>query len=357
MSLVAAVAVAGLTSSVSAQDLSEAIKGVDVSGNFRYRVQEDNTKNGAHKNATDVEIEVGVKAPITDTVTAVFKIDNANNDTDTMGKADVEIEDYYFSYQENGLTVNFGQQNLPGRITDATQGDGVVVTKNIEGFTIGAAAFITNSFGSEEAAATDYAEKADDVYSVFASGKVGPLSLAAQFADVADTATTLNATIGAKVGMVNLFAEHTKTNWDDAETAGLDDASLLKLQASAKIDALSIKGTFLKTGDDNSATNSSSLDSGSEAKSEYLLWLFNTTSKADLNAYTVDATYSLNDKVSFRAGFADGEYTTANTEITEKLGQINYKVAKNLNTYFRLSELEDGTTDKTMGRIEVKYTF
>ena len=37
MSLIAAVAVTGLTSTVSAQPLEDAIKGVDFSGNLRYR--------------------------------------------------------------------------------------------------------------------------------------------------------------------------------------------------------------------------------------------------------------------------------------------------------------------------------
>jgi len=141
LSLVTAVAVAGLTN-VNAASLEEAIKGVDVSGQFRFRAQE---KSAAGTDGTDVEIEVGVKVPVTENVTAVFKIDNANDDTESVTKGDVTIEDYYFSYNQGALTVNAGQQNIPGRMTDGAQGDGLVALYNLGNFTVGAAAFMTNN--------------------------------------------------------------------------------------------------------------------------------------------------------------------------------------------------------------------
>ena len=86
LSLVAAVAVAGLTN-VNAASLEEAIKGVDISGQFRYRFQEKKVENEVspvnnNETGSDVEIEVTAKVPVTENVTAVIKIDNANNDDD-----------------------------------------------------------------------------------------------------------------------------------------------------------------------------------------------------------------------------------------------------------------------------------
>jgi len=44
--------------------------------------------------------------------------------------------------------------------------------------------------------------------------------------------------------------------------------------------------------------------------------------------------------------------------MNEILGQVSYKMSKNLNTYFRYSELDMNTAnDATRGRIEVKYSF
>ena len=79
LSLVAAVAVSGLTT-VNAASLEEAIKNVDVSGQFHYRLQ-DKDSAGSTIN-TDNDIEIGVKVPVTDNITAVFKIDNAPNNTE-----------------------------------------------------------------------------------------------------------------------------------------------------------------------------------------------------------------------------------------------------------------------------------
>merc|ERR1711879_136016 len=104
MSLVAAVAVAGL-SNVNAASLEEAIKGVDVSGQFRFRFNEHNTDSNTAANTaetdSDVEIEITAKVPVNDNVTAVFKIDNYGNETDgaaAAGAKNVTIEDYYFQY-------------------------------------------------------------------------------------------------------------------------------------------------------------------------------------------------------------------------------------------------------------------
>jgi hypothetical protein len=353
MSLVAAVAVAGLTSSVSAQDLSEAIKGVDVSGNFRYRAEDINTDTtSANSNKTDVEIEVGIKAPVTDTITAVFKIDNANDDAASVTKGAVNIEDYYFSYANNGLTVNFGQQNVPGRLTDASQGDGVVISKSVKGFNFGAGTFITNNANATESA---------DLSTVFASGKAGPVSLSAQYIDLADIADSYTVKADVTVDMVTAGVEYSETD----EEGNSDENDTLKLYVSAKMDALSGKLTLASTGDDGSGSihAQKTYAAAVEAGAEFLLWQIGSATKADLDLVAIDLGYAINSQLSLRAAYADGDYlaSSVRTDITETLGQVNYKFAKNLNSYFRISQLEteDATTntDKTRGRIEVKYTF
>ena len=345
LSLVAAVAVAGLTSTVSAADLSEAIKGVNVSGQFRFRAEDSSIDTGAlpnvNSNKTDVEVEVGLKVPVTDTVTAVFKIDNANDDTDAVGKANVQIEDYYFSYANAGTTVNFGQQNIPGRLTDAAQGDAIVAMHNFGAFTLGAGAFMTNSVTS-----------GDDIHTVFASGKAGPVSLSAQYADLPDVMDAYNLKADAKVGPVMVGVEYTEK---DEDAVANDDSDTLKVYASGKFDALSAKVIYVSTGD----TGSGSIDEGAETASEYLLWQLQSEDYNDLAVFGVDATYAINSKLSLRAAYTGGDYKngTVTTDISETLGQINYKVAKNLNTYFRLSQLENDISgaevETTFGRIEV----
>jgi hypothetical protein len=357
LSLVAAVAVAGLTN-VNAASLEEAIKGVDVSGQFRFRAQDksNSTMNGTQyqkanattgvmedvtgENNTDVEIEVGVKVPVTETVTAVFKIDNANDDRDSVTKADVEIEDYYFSYNNNGLTVNAGQQNIPGRITDGAQGDGVVALTTLGSVTVGAAAFITNSL-------TD----SNNVYSALAMGTFGPVSLGAQYADVIDYGTTYNVTADASIAMVKVGAEYTESERDANSS---DDYSTTKAYISGNVGIVSAKLSYAKTGDQGSGSVAQELEAASEA----LLWNVGTSARADYDAFTIDASVAVTPAISLRAAYSAGEQGTGtNTDVKETLGQISYKVAKNLNTYVRYADVEDQGVEYTRGRIEATYSF
>ena len=203
LSLVAAVAVAGLTN-VNAASLEESIKGVDISGQFRFRAQEKTTTG----DNSDVEIEIGVKVPVTDTVSAVFKIDMAPNkdDSDTT-KDGIDIEDYYFAYNEGNVTVQAGQQDIPGRMTDGHQGDGIVALYNMGQATVGAAAFMNHDIDGVTG---------DRALSAIAMGNFGPVSLLAQFTDVEDVLQAYNLKADASIEMVKLGVEYTALELDSA---------------------------------------------------------------------------------------------------------------------------------------------
>ena len=374
LSLVAAVAVAGLTN-VNAASLEEAIKGVDVSGQFRFRAQDikSDSATDTNVNGTDVEIEVGVKVPVTENVTAVFKIDNANDDSENVTKAGVNIEDYYFSYNSGALTVNAGQQNIPGRLTDGAQGDGVVALYNLGNFTVGAASFITNSIGAANSAVS-YAAAAgntttttaavegvrdNDVNSIIAMGTVGPVSLLAQYVDLKDTANSYNLKADVKAGPVMVGAEYSETDMD----ANNDELTTLKAYVSGKMDIVSAKLTYAATGNNGSGSLHTAGDSSyantAEVPAEFLLWQVGSAQKDDLNLWAADVSVAVTPAITLRAAYADGEYKvgTVDTDITETLGQISYKVSKNLSTYVRYSVKEDGAVDTNRGRVEARYSF
>jgi hypothetical protein len=370
MSLVAAVAVAGLNSTASATDLSEAIKGVDISGQFRLRYEDSATEtsgvaNSTNSNKSDVEVEITAKVPVNDNVTAVFKIDNANDDTQAVGKGAVNIEDYYFSYVNGAATVNFGQQNIPGRLTDASQGDGVVALYNAGAFTVGAAGFITQSASDTSAGAGSY--DGNDLYSVLAMGSVGPVALSAQYADVVDLGDSYNITADATVGPVKVGVEYSETDLD----GNSNEYETFKAYVSGSFGPLSAKLSYGKTGDQGSgsyhAVASGNYAASAETPAEFLLWQTGSATKAKFDVVALDASYAVSDKLSVRAAYANGEYYDATeavmTDISEVLGQVSYKMSSNLNAYFRISQYEKDfkdtspDTDKTRGRIEVAYTF
>lgn len=342
LSLVAAVAVAGLTN-VNAASLEEAIKGVDVSGHFNYRYQ-DKDSSGAEVN-TDNSLEVTVKAPVTDKVTAVIKIDNAPNNTQNAGKADLEIEDYYFSYVNEGTTVNVGQQNVPSRQLDGKQGDGFVAMQKVGGITLGAAFFgQTNVIANTK----------KDISTIIASGSVGPAAYTAQYLNIADHGNAYNALVSAKLGQVSLSASYGSVDLD----ADSNDYSTLKLVASTKIGVASIKAMYVETGDNGSG----SIDADSDAAVELITYQYGTGGKSNAAVYAGSVTVPVMDKVTFTAfGLAGDNGTTATVttqqDVTEVFGQLTYKPSNNLTTYVRVGnvELDNSSTDRA--RIDLKYTF
>jgi len=372
LSLVAAVAVAGLTN-VNAASLEEAIKGVDISGQFRYRFQEKKVEGEFASNpalatdtnnetGSDVEIEVTAKVPVTENVTAVIKIDNANNDDDdSITKGSVDIEDYYFSYNAGALTVNAGQQNIPGRMTDGHQGDGIVALYNLGSATIGAAAFANHDV-DVSAVALDGSQS---LLSVIAMGNVGPVSLLGQYATVDDTVDSFNLKADANFNMVKVGAEYTESELDAATgvaSALRDDRSTLKAYVAGNVGIVSAKLTYAATGDNGSGSIDNQTTTETETPAEYLLWNLGTATNADMDLYAIDASVKVTPKLSLRAAYAEGEIGSgAGKDVYEVLGQISYKVSKNLNTYVRYAEFDtdagSNSADGQRGRVEVKYSF
>ena len=332
LSLVAAMAVAGLTN-VNAASLEEAIKGVSVSGQFQFRAEEKNTTD----TYTDVEIEIGVKVPVTENVTAVFKIDNANDDVDgSVAKGVVSIEDYYFSYNNGDLTVNAGQLNTPTRMTYATQGDGIVALYNLGSVTLGASTFMNTNIEASGA----------QLNTVMAAGTAGPISLSAQYADVADFASAFNVKADTKAGPVSMSLEYTEKDLDANNT----ENSTLKASASAKVGIVSGSLAFAKTGKDGAGA----IQGANDAASEMALWQLGTATAGlnDTEFIKVNASVAITNSVSLSAGYMD-----ADTQ-KETIGSISYKMAKNLSGVVIYSEHDTGAADTVdRVRVQAKYSF
>ena len=84
MSLVAALAVAGLSQTASAGSLEEAIKGVSISGKMEveYDYSDSETSGTTADNTTnswDLDWDVTAKIPVNDNVTAVFGLEGDQN--------------------------------------------------------------------------------------------------------------------------------------------------------------------------------------------------------------------------------------------------------------------------------------
>ncbi len=349
MSLVAAVAVAGLTSSASAVDLEQAIKGVDISGQVRYRMEDNQGKlvGTTTTEDQDVNIDVMVKVPVNDNVNFIANLnmdnDDQGNNSALAGAGAAVLDEYYFQYINGPVTAHLGAQVIPGRQTDGLIGEGLVGLYNAGAFTIGGAAF----YNSEASAQT--------IYSVIAMGSIGPVSLLGQYTDAEDALDSYNLKADATFGPITTGVEYSETD----EDANNLDLSTLKAYVSGSIDIVSATLAYVGTGDDGSG----SIDHAVETSSEFLLWQMGsgnvltglTKGVADLDAWALDVSVAVTDSISIRAAYGDGE--AGNTDLTETLGQVSYKMSKNLNTYIRYSQFEAGNVENDRGRVEVKYTF
>ncbi len=354
MSLAAAIAVGGLTSSASAVDLEQAIKGVDISGQVRYRMEDNATAIGTDQEDQDVNIDIMVKVPVNDNVNFIA---NLNIDNDDQGDANVTLggssafglDQYYFQYINGPVTVHLGSQEIPGRMTDGLIGQGIVGLYNAGAFTIGAASFYNTEVTNNLVDAS--------VHSVIAMGSVGPVSLLAQYAVAEDVVAGYNLKADATFGPITTGLEYTAKELDDEHPSYSaltdDERSTFKAYVAGKMDIVSASLAYVQTGDNGSG----SLDEGVETASEFLLWQMGSAGVAELNAWALDVSVAVTDSVSVRAAYGDGEATAADVDVTETLGQVSYKMSKNLNTYIRYSQYELNGVENDRGRVEVKYTF
>jgi len=346
MSLAAAIAVGGLTSSASAVDLEQAIKGVDISGQVRYRIED----NSSMSEDQDVNIDVTVKVPVNDNVNFIA---NANMDNDSVGSTTggdtngassdaLILDEYYFQYINGPVTVHLGTQAIPGRLTDGQIAQGIVGLYNLGPATIGAAAFYNSDVTDQT------------IYSVIAMGSAGPVSYLAQYVNAEDLLDTYNVKADANIGPVGLGVEYSSTELD-AGGPTADERTTLKAYVSGSIDIVSAKLTYAATGDNGSGSVDNQLATNVETAAEFLLWQMGTAKTADMDLWALDASVKVTDSISLRAAYADGEIV--NTDVSEVLGQVSYQMSKNLNTYIRYSQYDNGTTENDRGRVEVKYTF
>jgi len=154
MSLVAAVAVAGLSSTVAAKPLADAIQGTSVSGLVRYRVNTSN-QDGTVSDSEQAKLVFGIKSKVNDKVTAALKWVGVLNQKDSVTAGAPALGVAKFTYANNGLTATAGLMELATPWTDAGDGaraNGILATKAVGKVTVAAACFRDSQQGTDKTA-------------------------------------------------------------------------------------------------------------------------------------------------------------------------------------------------------------
>ena len=192
LSLVAAVAVAGFSTSASAKAMEDAIKNVDLSGFVRYRYTQ---KDGQTGDTNQYKVVTFLKSKVNDSVTFKAKYLILGATKDATGDAIVgaggagknALVQANFIFNVGGATVVAGKQGLATPFADPTtqQGTGVVAVYPVNSALTLAGGLYLNSNAKAGENGADLG--ANNIAAVAALGKVEMVKYALWYAKVSET--------------------------------------------------------------------------------------------------------------------------------------------------------------------------
>ncbi|MDY3205109.1 MAG: major outer membrane protein [Arcobacter sp.] len=394
LSLVAAVAVAGLTSA-NAQPLEEAIKNVDVSGSvvYRYNDYRNDVTGAANPTSNNNNYKVGVNLsskvnedvkfnsrfivgqPSANGGAAGADGDNgfATLDSSVNGDqgVDVTLSHAYFGYTGiANTTVNVGKQGLTTPWTVALDSDsneqtgtGILALSTMGPVTLAGAYF--NQTNLDDSGDVNIGDGSEDIATVGAITTLGPVTADAWYLDAQDIFDTY--TIGAKgafdVSGIKLGAD---ARWVSLDLDGTNqpDNTMAKIVLTGDAGLVDAKVAYAMTDDEGGLT---ALDN--DAVTTLLGWNLTINNKADADYWQAVLGFDILSNLNLSANYGNVEWTpAANTtrEQEEVYAQLLYKMSKNLTTYVRYGTFTDETStagatteinDDTRGRLQVEYTF
>ena len=368
MSLVAAVAVAGLTN-VSASSLEDAVKNTEISGKVyvEFLSGADNTASGSTTGTTDMDFDVTFSTKVNDNVTSVVTLeaDSANTEGADISDQAVGLDTIKFVYAKNNLTATAGRFSSVAPTDDGDKLEGLSATYKAGVASLFASYGVTN------------ATTIGDVANFAIMAPVGPVNLEAWYTVYApDTTTgksgvnsdgnvengsdfgkTITAVASTTLEGFNLSARYSAT---DFNTTGAKDGSTLRLDASTTVSNVTLAATYVSTDKDGGAsahTDAAAANSFEQSQ----LTMDSLTTTNDLSIWAVSATVPYNE-VTYQVAYANIDADTANDDATELRLRATHMMSSNFKvmaTYSMYQEENAGVevTDNDSTRIEFKYSF
>jgi len=363
MSLVAAVAVAGLNTTASAANLEDAIKGTKLTGYVRYRINTD------HENSTDMTEEGKVVAkittPVNDMVTANVKTVSFAETKSAQTKANTDVTEANFVVKAAGATVIAGLQTTQSPFfanNGDTRAHGVTALVPAGPVTLAGAYYMTTTGGGLAKPAMT-----NDVGAIGVLGDFGAVGVKAWYAAVEDgsdldnsnaalndlnsafvDASAYSLDLTVKAGPANIQLMTTQVSNGDTDTG------LTKLVVTGKANVVSYMAAYAQTNEDGGMV---SLDQDSDAISDLGLHVLNMAATTDATAFAVSGKIQATDQVCASLTYLDGS-SDAHADFNELDVKVGYKMSKNFGASVIYGMGEDtAAADFAESRIEVKYTF
>lgn len=374
MSLVAAVAVAGLTTTSSAVDLEQAIKDTKLKGYVRYRLNNDYEKEDASDFSEEAKAVFKFTTPVNDMVTANVKLVSEAVTDKEQTKADTGVTEANFVVKAGPATVIAGLQTTQSPFfanNGDTRAHGATALVAAGPVTVAGAYYTTTVGGG----LTSGPAMLNDVMALGAIGKMDALSFEAWYANVQDgedvnhdsttaaavgdvaakplkDASAMNISAGFDAGVAKVEAMHTMLENGDVE------GTLTKLMVSGKAGIASFGAAYAMTGDE-ALGGQVTLDNDSDAKSDLAMEVLNMQATTDASAFYVMGGVKATDQISFKLAYLGGsEGDKGNDESFNELNLCGkYQMSKNFyaKAWYAMGEYNKG--DFANSRIEIKYSF
>jgi hypothetical protein len=361
----AAILAVGALSTLSAAPLEEAIKGVDVSGQVRYRyLSESDFTNPISSSGKGVDSHrfsgyLQLISPITDEfkfgtslVTDVWNRgeSEASYPAGDTGKNSFTFDKYFFQYGANGLNVKAGKIEIPTPWTQSaaisgSRGNGVLALYTInQDWTVAGAAYLqTNALNGYATNNVSSLDSYHNLYALAAIGKAGPVGLqfwAANYEHIADAAVFGEAkfdlsgfNLKGQVSYVKL-ADEVKGVGNATDDAGI----FYGIEGGYKNKLFAVTAGYTAS-DKDQGINTLDADADGIIKFGKQLY-YATTNVKDVGTVFVKGGATI-DKIGFELGYGVADIGALDQEYSEAYGTITYKYAKNfgLELYYSYIDL------------------
>ena len=382
LSLAAIVAAGAMTTFASATPLEEAIKGVDLKGSMRYRVDNnDFEKNG--KESEDNHRFSGsftFTIPVAENVKSVLSLgyDTLNEKTEKGRDArkngtteeNFAVTQAYFQYATTDYVVNAGKMMLStpwtyDNLFDGQRANGLLgMYKGIEGWTFAGAAFFNTDNGKSTSPNPRILGNKENLYAAAAIGSMGPVNAqiwAAKLDHVFKHSVFVE--LSTKMAGFSLKGQVNQMKLEDegvAKFATKDDSGTFwAVEAGYAIDAFNFGAGYHKTDKDMGiyalAADHKMIRAGKQIYTK-------NVNKADTETYFVTAGYKVND-FAFGAGYVKAEQDkratgTSDLDMDEWYVDAAYKYSKNFTVagYYSALDMDDKDGNNRI-RIEAVYSF
>ncbi len=345
----AAIMAAGAFSVANATPLTDAIKGVNLSGYGYYRFHDASGAEAYSK----VEIRAGLTGAVNENVQYYVRatMDRATKTNAAVGKGSFLVDRAVMTYSGFKYTKVMLGRMYTGSPLDDTDAVGLkVLVSPMGGLTLAGAYFTDNSAVTNAltAVAAIYSNKMFNARAWFV--KMDPEN---SNASVLDGAKFIFVEGGANVGPVSVKAQYAQKNPDAALAP---TAKTLRLQVSGKFGPAAVRVGYVSN---NKRAGDVTVDGSAEGDNDLIyggIYGLVQINEADESAYFGEVKGAFG-PVSVKVGYVSYDNGTFDDQY---YGQVGYKVTKKFSTYFRYgsaSPVAAGADDKTLARFQATYSF